>query len=397
MYGAGNIGRGFIGQLLSQSGYEVVFLDIDDRVIDTLNADKKYTITTVSNDKTEQIQVKNIRAINPSVDEISAIKEIAQCELMATAVGANILKYIAPVIAKGLVLRAKENGRALNILLCENLLDVNTYMKELLAKELGDSDKNILCNVGFVETSIGRMVPVMAGNNYPTDITVEEFEILHTDKAGFIGKIPKIKNMIAYAPFEAYVQRKLFMHNMGHAVTAYLGFIKGIANISEAINDIEIRYCVMECGLESAMAIAANGFPLDQLISFYNRLIYRFGNEKLKDTTFRVGRDTPRKLDFNDRITGAINLCKKNKIPYAYLLIGIASALLFNEPHDPLSAKVYKDASVNLRDTIIKYTKMTDSDDHEAIAVLYELLSKKDIKAAIRFCDHLKAGKIVDN
>lgn len=396
MYGAGNIGRGFIGQLLSQSGYEVVFLDINKKVIDALQADRKYVITTVSNEKTAQIVVENVRAVNTATQEESAIREIADCDIMATAVGANILKFIAPLIAKGLALRASEKRGDLNILLCENLMDVNRYMRSLLEKELGDSGKDILPHVGFVEASIGRMVPVSTGEKYPTDITVEEFDILHTDKDGFVGEIPPIRNMIAYSPFEAYIRRKLFMHNMGHAVTAYLGALKGYEYISQAIDDVEIRQCVLECGLESAMAIAADGFPLDELLSFYTRLLYRFGNEKLKDTILRVGRDTPRKLAANDRITGAINLCRDNGVPYAFLLVGVAAGMLFDFPEDPESSKVFRDAATDLRNAIGKFTGINDEGDIQAIETIHAFLRRKDFRSVIRFCEKRKAEKIQD-
>ena len=397
MYGAGNIGRGFIGQLLSQSGYEVVFLDINEKIINTLNADKQYTITTVSNKKTDHIIVKNVRGINSSLNEKEAVIEIAHCDIMATAVGANVLQYIVPVIAKSLMLRHQERRPDLNILLCENLMDVHVYVKQLLEKELGNDYKYMLNHVGFVEASIGRMVPVMRNYNYPTDITVEEFDILHTDKDGYIGQIPDIKNMIAYAPFTVYIRRKLFMHNMGHAITAYLGAIKEYSYISEAINDTDIKYCVYACGIESAQAIAADGFPLSQLINFYNQLIYRFNNEKLKDTISRVGRDTKRKLTATDRITGAINLCKEKHVPYAFLLLGIAGALLFHQEDDASSKIVFDDARLDLKQAVMTYTGMTDEDDINAIKTLCSLLSIKDIASAIHYCETLKASKIPNN
>jgi len=36
-FGAGNIGRSFIGQLFSRSGYEVVFVDINKELIKEVN------------------------------------------------------------------------------------------------------------------------------------------------------------------------------------------------------------------------------------------------------------------------------------------------------------------------------------------------------------------------
>jgi mannitol-1-phosphate 5-dehydrogenase len=396
MYGAGNIGRGFIGQLLSQSGYEVVFLDINEKVINTLNKDKKYTITTVSNESTNQIVITNIRAINTNINPEEAIHEIKTCDIMATAVGANILKYISPIVAKGLYERSKLKAKPLNILLCENLMNVHHYFKSLLEIELTGSSEQTLKNIGFVEASIGRMVPVMLETTYPTDITVESFEVLHTDKEGFIEEIPQIKNMIAYAPFDVYIYRKLFMHNMGHAVTAYLGNLKGYTYIDEAISDTQIKYCVYACGLESAKAIAADGYPLAALIDFYDRLIYRFNNHKLKDTINRVGRDTKRKLTEQDRLTGAVNLCIKKNTPYAFLLLGIASGLLFEGEEDKESHQVYTEAKKDLIKAIKTYTNMNNEQDIKAIETIYHLLAKKDITSAIHYCERLKASKIKD-
>lgn len=397
MYGAGNIGRGFIAELFAGSGYEVVFLDINDLLIDTLNKDRYYTITKVSNEEEQQVVIEYIRAINTARDERSAILEIAHCDIMATAVGANILRHIAPVIAKGLIMRKAAGLGDLNILLCENLMDVNVFFRNLLKMELGEASAELLAHVGLVETSIGRMVPVMTGDHYPTDVTVEAFEILHADKDGFVGVIPDIKKMVAYSPFEAYFRRKLFMHNMGHAVTAFLGAIKGYEYIFEAINDVEIRYCVHECGMESAAAIAADGFPLAQLVDFYERLIYRFGNERLRDTTFRVGRDTPRKLAHNDRITGSINLCKKTGVPFAFLWIGVAAGLLFNPSEDSQSKKISEDAARDLRGAITKATGITAEVDMVAIGKLYNLLRNKDIRGAISYCTKLKSSMIIDS
>lgn len=39
MYGAGSIGRGFIGALFSDLGYEVVFIDVNDWLVDTMNTE----------------------------------------------------------------------------------------------------------------------------------------------------------------------------------------------------------------------------------------------------------------------------------------------------------------------------------------------------------------------
>ena len=44
MYGAGNIGRGFIAQLFNLSGYETCFVDVNMDVVNRLNEEGKYPL-----------------------------------------------------------------------------------------------------------------------------------------------------------------------------------------------------------------------------------------------------------------------------------------------------------------------------------------------------------------
>ena len=322
IYGAGNIGRGFIGQLTSQSGFETVFLDINNEVIDRLNTDKKYPVTVVSDDGNREIVVENVRGVN-SRNEEDAVAEMVSADVMATSVGVNVLKFIAKPIAKAVERRILEKKAPLNILLCENLIDANHYLKEQIFLYLSESSKAVFSQyVGLVEASIGRMVPVLPrveGDN-PLRVSVEEFDILHLDRDGFVGEIPKIKNIIPYSPFNYYIQRKLFIHNMCHAATAYLGAVEGYDTISEAIADSDIKYIVNMAGTASARAIALdNGKEAGGLLDFLYKLLFRFNNSALQDSIERVGRDPIRKLKKIDRLVGAYILCKKHKIGRAHV------------------------------------------------------------------------------
>jgi mannitol-1-phosphate 5-dehydrogenase len=336
-YGAGNIGRGFIGQLLSQSGYEVVFVDVNTQVVDKMNEDKSYPIRVVSGNESYEIRIENVRAVN-GMDLPSVAEEISEADIMATAVGVNILPGIAVPIAEGLKERwRKKNGKPLNIIICENLLDANHYLKELIKKELNEEELLYLDQlVGFVEASIGRMVPVMTPELQEGNILrvcVEEYAELPVDKDGFKGEIPDIRNMIPFSPFDYYIQRKLFIHNMGHAITAYLGYLKGCRYIWEAISDRNIREISRSAMLESACALSMeHGIALETVQEHVEDLIRRFGNRQLNDTVERVGRDLKRKLSPNDRIVGALNLCMKEHIEPRYICKGLAAALHFKDP-----------------------------------------------------------------
>ncbi|MBC7960784.1 MAG: mannitol dehydrogenase, partial [Vallitaleaceae bacterium] len=260
MYGAGNIGRGFIGQLMSESGYEVVFIDVNAALLEALNKEEKYPVKILAGNTSKEIIVENVRGVSGlEMDQVA--HEIATADLMATAVGVNVLPRIIKPICEGLKKRWQHgNMNPLNILICENLMDANHFLAELIKKELQGKDLEYFETlVGLVEASIGRMVPVMTPEMQEGNILricVEEYGILPVDKDAFKGEIPKIKNLLPYSPFDFYIQRKLFIHNMGHALAAYLGKLKGYTYIWEAINDPFIKLAVTSAMKDCATAMA---------------------------------------------------------------------------------------------------------------------------------------------
>ena len=244
MYGAGSIGRGFIGALFSEIGYEVVFIDVNDDVIHLINKEKTYP-QIIMNEEQPVHWIKNIRAVDGK-DPEAVSNEIADADIMATALGAAVLEKVAPVIAQGLLKRwEKESSNTLDILICENLMDADILLRDYLLKALPE-DKHALFekNVGLVETSIGRMVPpadpdLIPEDEHPLAVRVEPYDFLPVDKAAFKGMIPEYKKIIPYEPFHYYLERKLYVHNMAHVTTAFLGqylnktYILSLIHISE--------------------------------------------------------------------------------------------------------------------------------------------------------------------
>ncbi len=315
VYGGGNIGRGFLGQLLYQSGFETVFVDVNQAMIDKLNADQSYPIKIVSNEKQEEIVIQNVRAVTPD----DAVDEIATADIIFTSAGVRVLPYVAPVLKAGI----EKRTRGVDIIICENLMNADQYLKELVGLDRDD--------IGFVEASVGRMVPVMTDEMREGNINkvwVEPFCTLPVDKAAFKNPIPDIQGMVPSEPFAYYIQSKLFLHNMGHAVAAYLGMNKGYEYIWQAMNDHEIANTVKEAMLASASALAAeHQKPLKEVFDYANYLMFRFKNRYLGDTTQRVGRDPERKLAPDDRLLGAIKLCEKHGQPVEAIKKGVWAAL----------------------------------------------------------------------
>ena len=331
MYGGGNIGRGFIGALLSQSGYEVTFVDVVDAVVDTLNREHKYPVRILSNEGHKDVDVRNVRAVNGN--NMDAVADaIANADIMATAVGARILKFIVPNIVAGLRKRWAMGKAPLNIIICENLMDANKVLEDMLKEQLTEEEKAVFdANVGLVEASIGRMVPVQTEemkDGDPMRVCVESYGFLPVDKAAFKGDIPAITNMVPFEPFDFYIKRKLYIHNMGHATCAYLGDLLGLPYIYQAIDVPEIRVIVQNAMLESASALSqAYGVELGSIVCHIEDLLYRFTNKALKDTCARVGGDPARKLSPEDRLIGSSVLAQKTGVIPAYIAIGAAAGL----------------------------------------------------------------------
>jgi len=329
-YGAGNIGRSLVAQLFSRAGYEIVFIDVDKKIIDALNKERRYLIQ-VKDEKPEEIWVKNVRGVNGQ-DRDAVVNEIADADIMATAVGANALAHIYETIAEGVKRRVKP----LNIIICENLRHMSRIFRENLLSYLPEGFP-INDNVGLVETTIGKMVPIMpeeVKKRDPLLVWAEAYNTLYVAREGFIGEIPSIEDIVPLANFGAYVDQKLFVHNLGHAITAYFGYLVEPENIYiwNSINNESICGIVEAAMWESAHALIyeyPGEFDEQSQKNYIDDLIRRFGNSYLGDTVYRVGRDITRKLGFNERLIGAARVDLKHKITPRYTALGIAAAFMF--------------------------------------------------------------------
>ena len=323
-FGAGNIGRSFIGQLFSRSGYEVVFVDINKELVKELNKKRKYILAIKRNELPDEIiLIENVRAINGG-DKEAVIREIADADIVATAVGKHALPQIVQVIALGLQLRYKKRRKnPLDIIIAENIRNGADYLRKELENFLPEEypfDKL----VGLVESSIGKMVPLMKEEDKKKDLLwvfAEPYNTLIVDKKGFKNPLPQVMDLWAIENIKAYVDRKLFIHNLGHSASAYFGYQydSEMTFIYEALEVPEIYKTVRECMKQSAVALNRTypkDLALQDLQNHIDDLLFRFQNKSLGDTIFRVGRDLYRKLDKNERLVGPMLLAQIQGTPY---------------------------------------------------------------------------------
>ena len=347
-FGAGNIGRGFIGHLLWESGLEIIFVEAREDLVRLLNERGCYPLRLLHREgKEEDLIIDNLRALSTQ-EEDKVAKEIEEGDVVFTAVGVKNLPAIAPLLAQGLELRLRGSADFLNIFLCENLKDAPQLLKEEIEKYLTPSGKNFLEEkVGLVGTVVARMVPVM-GERYgvedPLFVVAESYHHLPFDAQAVKGEVPKIAGLRAVSNFPAEVERKLFIHNLGHAALAYLGYREGYTYIHEAIKDEKIRKILDGAWEEVSRALLQKHPDLDsqEHEKLVEDLQERFANPLLLDTLERVGREPLRKLASEDRLIGGANLCLSQGIFPHYIAIVCGAALSYDCPRDEEAVKLQK-------------------------------------------------------
>ena len=339
-FGGGNIGRGFIGELLVRSGYEVTFVDVADALVDEINARRSYDIEVVG-DTPKTIHVEHVKAINSNKDLEALLAAFVTADIVTTAIGPNILKFIAPNIAKGIVRRLEKTDAPLNIIACENMVGGSTVLKNFVYEHLADDikEKAARC-IGFPDAAVDRIVPIQH-NEDPLLVKVEPFCEWDVDRTGVVGAEPQIEGLTWVDNLEAYIERKLFSVNTGHASIAYMAYLKGIEDIASAMQDEEIVAFVRRVWAEtSELLIEKYGFDRETHAEYIRTAESRFKNPHLSDAVTRVARGPKRKLGAKDRLVSPANqLVARGKKPEALATV-IAAALHFDYAEDPEAVEV---------------------------------------------------------
>jgi mannitol-1-phosphate 5-dehydrogenase len=336
IFGAGKIGRSFIGQLFGCSGYQVVFIDVDQNMIDKLNALGSYRVIVKGESETE-ILVPHVRAIS-ALDKEQVAVAISEANILAVSVGKNVLEKVIPSVAEGLRLRFDRDPDApLDIIIAENMRSADHFIREKLEGRLSDHyplDRL----VGLVETSIGKMVPIMTASDLEKDplaVFAEPYNTLIVDGKAFKSGIPDVKGLAPKENIKAWVDRKAFIHNLGHATAAYFGSFKYPEAIYmyEILGDEEVVRFTRETMQQAAASLQVaypDDFKAGDLDAHIDDLLFRFKNKALKDTIFRVGHDLVRKLGADDRFIGAVHLAMETGMFYDKILEAASYAFSFD-------------------------------------------------------------------
>ncbi len=347
-FGAGNIGRGFIGALFSQSNYHVTFVDIAEKIINQLNTDGGYNVITAA-EHPETLAVQNVSGLNNLTQEQAVIKAIKEATYITTAIGPNVLPRIAPLIAKGLAERVKASDENVYIIACENQISATDLLKGYIFDALDEETKAHMINkVFFFNSAVDRIVPIQHDQG-SLDVLVESYYEWVVEAP---EDIPFVEGMTIVPDLAPFIERKLFTVNTGHAVIAYFGYLKGKETIDQTLRDSDIYEQVQQTLQETGnYLIERYDLDKEEHKAYITKIIERFKNPHLNDSVKRVGRAPIRKLGPQDRLIRPALEAKKAGLSYTYLARAIAAALLFDPQEDKEAMKL----QANIQEYGIEY------------------------------------------
>lgn len=303
-FGGGNIGRGFVAEFLHNSGFEVVFVDVMDSIIDALQKASSYEVTEIGPDGEKTFHIDNYRAINSKHEMEKVIHEIATADTVTCAVGPNILKFIAEPIAKGI--EARTSSKPLAVIACENAIGATDTLRGFIEQKLSDETKSkIASKAEFANSAIDRIVPEQ-DKNAGLNVKIEKFYEWCVEEKPFKSGPPPIKGVHFVDDLEPYIERKLFTVNTGHATAAYYGHQAKKQYIHEVLEDKKLHDIVQETLKETAHLIVSKHTHISKADQedYVKTIVNRISNPVLKDNVERVGRAPLRKLSRKERFIG---------------------------------------------------------------------------------------------
>ena len=374
-FGAGKIGRGFIGAVLRGAGHEVCFADVNRQMVDAINRECGYTVH-VLDARPHRERVEGIRAIH--TEDPTLPDMMAEADLVTTAVSMNALPMTAPLLARGIRRRMERgNGRPLNVIACENGIRATSRLKALtLSCMTGEEGEWAESHIGWADSSVDRIVPLSAFEN-PLDVAVESFLEWNVDQTQILGPLPPVPAIHFTERLTAHIERKLFTVNTGHCATAFLGNLRGYQYIHECMADAELRARVESVMQQSGAALMAKwGFDPERHAQYIRTVLQRFANPHIKDLTARVGHDPRRKLGPTLYFSYPIAMALQHHLPTHALSLAVAAGMTEKIEGDPQCDEIAcLIAAKGLSQAIAEITEITHPRVVGEIIQAYQMLN----------------------
>lgn len=363
-FGAGNIGRGFIGEILYENDFQIHFVDVNEKIIDELNKRGQYEIE-IAQEGQPHLTISHVTGINSKENPEQVVAAIEQAELVTTAIGPNILPFIAELIAKGIeARRSSGNQQPLDILACENMIGGSQFLYQEVQKYLSPEGLEFTKEyIGFPNAAVDRIVPAQSHED-PLFVVVEPFCEWVVETSRLKNKELQLNKVHYEKDLEPFIERKLFSVNSGHATSAYIGAHIGAKTILEALQNPQVK-----TKLESVLAeirsllISKWNFDEKELEDYHEVILSRFENPFIVDDVSRVARTPIRKLGYNERFIRPIRELKDRGLSYEHLLETVGYVFTYRDEKDDESVKLKELFDTKpVEEVVAQVTELKDKD-----------------------------------
>ncbi|OYD09863.1 mannitol-1-phosphate 5-dehydrogenase [Paludifilum halophilum] len=374
-FGAGNIGRGFIGALLSRAGYRVCFVDIDDTLVERIRTWQSYEVVSLE-EQPETVEVGDVTALNSRTQPDRVVEAVSRADLVTTAVGPDVLKAITPLLSQGLKKRALEGTTPLNVIACENMIGASSALKEYVESHCDSGEQRHLREwIGFPDAAVDRIVPDQKAA-VSLRVEVEPYFEWVVNRPAVKGELPPVQEILYTDQLDAFIERKLYTVNTGHAAAAYFGYALGMKTVLESMGNGWIRnkveYVLEETG---RLLTEKHGFETEEHRRYTRKMIRRFENPHITDRVTRVARTPIRKLGPEERLVGPARQLVSRGVQPVHLASAVAAALLYDWREDPetaaMQATIRKDG---LSGALRSYSQL--SSDHPLVELVLDQHAK---------------------
>ena len=363
-FGAGNIGRGFIGEILFKNGFHIDFVDVNNQIIHALNEKGKYEIE-IAQEGQPRIEIANVAGINSKEHPEQVIEAIQKANIVTTAIGPNILPFIAELLAKGIeARRAAGNTQALDVMACENMIGGSQFLYQEVKKHLSPEGLTFAENcIGFPNAAVDRIVPAQSHED-PLFVVVEPFNEWVVETKRLKNPDLRLEDVHYEEDLEPFIERKLFSVNSGHATSAYIGAHYGAKTILEALQNPAIKSQIESVLAEiRSLLIAKWNFDKKELENYHKVIIERFENPFIVDEVSRVARTPIRKLGYNERFIRPIRELKELGLSYENLLKTVGYVFDYRDVNDEESVRLGELlAKQSVKDVVIQVTGLEDQE-----------------------------------
>lgn len=341
VFGAGKIARGFVGQLLEQSGYETVFVDISQALVKALNEQGSYRVHILG-DESLSSTVSHYKALCLS-DEAGIRQALEEADLAFTSVGGKNLESLGAVIANAW--RGVTRKKPLNFITCENWKAAGKTLEEAICRQLNESEqKEFRQLAGVSEGVVMRIATEITEEQRkqePLGVWVQNFWELPVNQETFKGELVSVKGIYLKENFGRFLEQKMYTNNTSNAVIAYNGYLYGYRIAPEAAVSPQISplldevYPEINAIMEAELSVEREG---QEELSWKARA--KYSDPCIPDQIIRQAKDPIRKLGPEDRLIAPARMALKHGINPKVIIRTIAAAIYYDEKTDESAVRL---------------------------------------------------------